>query len=292
MKIISANSDKQDDQIPLRPHYVYCLIDPRTEKIFYIGKGVGTRALNHESEVMRMVATGKAIEGKKKATIAEINKLEQKVKILVLGRFETEGEAYAVEATLIHWVYGKENLTNEQSGHGVDFIRPIGNFSEISGIDIQKKAGGQNDGAYRNEKIEGLTIAGAYDHLNLIKEKLTEKDFSWRDFSDPIDRYMDPIESNGKLGLIITIHSIDFVLDFGKSLHLSITIGGNQLSPEANKNLAAIAKKFGGDFELSELKKPGRSQYYRFRKNVKFSQKNNDDNLSALINLLDKFKAL
>jgi len=28
-------------------YYVYCLVDPRNKKIFYIGKGVGNRMFNH-----------------------------------------------------------------------------------------------------------------------------------------------------------------------------------------------------------------------------------------------------
>ena len=34
----------------LNGYYVYALIDPRTDKVFYIGKGIGDRVFNHEIE--------------------------------------------------------------------------------------------------------------------------------------------------------------------------------------------------------------------------------------------------
>jgi hypothetical protein len=76
-----------------------------------------------------------AIQTKKQKRIHEIEKNGDSVKKVILGRFDTEKEAYAVEATLIHWVYGMSNLTNDQSGHGVNFIRPKGNLSFLQGID-------------------------------------------------------------------------------------------------------------------------------------------------------------
>lgn len=39
-------------------HYVYLLIDPRDDVIFYVGQGVGTRAADHEAEARRWRASG------------------------------------------------------------------------------------------------------------------------------------------------------------------------------------------------------------------------------------------
>ena len=33
-------------------YYVYCLVDPRDKKIFYIGKGVGNRVFNHAADAL------------------------------------------------------------------------------------------------------------------------------------------------------------------------------------------------------------------------------------------------
>lgn len=39
--------------------YVYALIDPRDEKIFYVGKGIGGRVLKHEERTRRGVLQNK-----------------------------------------------------------------------------------------------------------------------------------------------------------------------------------------------------------------------------------------
>lgn len=39
-------------------HYVYLLIDPRDDVVFYVGQGVGTRAADHEAEARRWRASG------------------------------------------------------------------------------------------------------------------------------------------------------------------------------------------------------------------------------------------
>lgn len=42
----------------MTPHYVYLLIDPRNDSIFYVGQGVGTRAADHEAEALKWRADG------------------------------------------------------------------------------------------------------------------------------------------------------------------------------------------------------------------------------------------
>ena len=90
----------------------------------------------------------------------------------VLGRFDTEQEAYAVEATLIHWVYGHENLTNIQAGHGWRHIRPKAQgFSELQGIDIPKRI-----------KISGIAKTGYLRDIINAHQNLGHLDthrFAW-----------------------------------------------------------------------------------------------------------------
>jgi uncharacterized protein len=94
-------------------HYVYGLVDPRDNKLFYVGKAAGNnRAFDHLKSA--------ASESEKAAKIREIRagKEEPRVEILRFG-LETEAIALEVEAAIIDAV-GIENLTNVVRGHGID----------------------------------------------------------------------------------------------------------------------------------------------------------------------------
>ena len=114
----------------LKQFYVYVLIDPRNEEVFYVGKGQEDRIFQHEADVRR----GVEFTAKEKK-IGEIINSGETVGKVVVGRFDTHKEAHSVEGVLIHWMYGKENLTNIASGHGVDTIRPKGHLENLPGID-------------------------------------------------------------------------------------------------------------------------------------------------------------
>lgn len=59
-------------------YYVYCLYDPRTSKIFYIGKGKGNRVFQHQMDALE---DGNA-ETDKLNTIREILNSGQQVDIM------------------------------------------------------------------------------------------------------------------------------------------------------------------------------------------------------------------
>lgn len=96
-------------------YYVYALIDPRTKKVFYVGKGKGNRIYAHV-EASELVDV-KEVE--KIKTIREIRASGKDVKHVVVRHGLTESEAFAVEAAMIDYIQGvqKYNLTNLQDGH-------------------------------------------------------------------------------------------------------------------------------------------------------------------------------
>ena len=101
----------------LNGFYVYALIDPRNEKVFYIGKGTGNRVFSHEIE------SGKSRDSEKKKIqrIHEIENSGHSVKRLILNWGLSENEAFVAEATLINLLNRTPDiqLTNEVSGHHV-----------------------------------------------------------------------------------------------------------------------------------------------------------------------------
>ena len=94
-------------------HYVYALIDPFTDKIFYVGKASGNnRAFDH--------LKSSKVESEKKQIIKEIRakNAEPKIEILRYG-LETEKMAFEIEASIIDTL-GLENLTNIVRGHKIE----------------------------------------------------------------------------------------------------------------------------------------------------------------------------
>ena len=299
-----------DQHEPLLPYYVYLLLDPMQGNTpFYVGKGTGTRVNSHVAEVRRMLAlesalptgttAGTGLPSVKRRRIMDILGASMAPIELIVARFETEDEAFAVEATLINLVYGFDNLANLNRGHGSSFMRSLkdvqkvqrevtaqAQIDKIPGIDLQIIKG-VRDGAFKNDKIHGLTEAGAYDKLEELQAACSRRGLAWRDFSDKADRRFHPGESNGYLAVIVRIGQIDLSVSFTKSLTLAVLVIMTEASksPLAQANLARLHASLGPDFKLGPTKKNG--TYADFAVKPKF------DNwgIDALASLLLSFKA-
>ena len=92
-------------------YYVYFLLDPRGDNVFYIGKGIGNRVFNHMEGAIE-----DRIESEKLDTIRDIINSGYIVKHYILRHGLTEKAAFEVEAALIDFV-GVSNLSNLQGGH-------------------------------------------------------------------------------------------------------------------------------------------------------------------------------
>lgn len=92
-------------------NYVYFLQDPRTDDVFYVGKGVGNRVFNHLDCAIETDGEAEKLE-----IIREIISSGRKVKHFILRHGLTEKIAFEIEASLIDFV-GMNNLSNLQGGH-------------------------------------------------------------------------------------------------------------------------------------------------------------------------------
>ena len=90
--------------------YVYFLIDPETDRIFYVGKGTGNRIFAHLE-----FALNSPKESDKLGKIREIHQKGLQVKHRIHRHGLTEKEAFEVEASLIDFI-GLDALTNKVSG--------------------------------------------------------------------------------------------------------------------------------------------------------------------------------
>lgn len=304
---VKAHYNQENYIEPLLPHYVYVLLDPSNgNQPFYVGKGTGNRVKHHVGEVKALLRKeqseeGGAINSEKQKRIDNILKSNMNIQPLevILARFETAEEAFAVEAVFIHQVFGYDNLTNIASGHGAQFIRTKEQFDTIckeakdqetiervEGID-QNRIRGTRDGLFRDKKIQGLTKAGAYDHMSDLQHALTEAGISWRDYTQPGDNTFHPGESNGYLSVIVEIGGLDLNVQFTKSRLLSINVIFTKRT-ELSAELKTIKQKSRDDYyALGEKKKNGK--YAWFMQDDKIRGEINKNGFTGLLTWLNEF---
>lgn len=90
-------------------YYIYQLIDPRSNNVFYVGKGTGNRAYAHN----------KFKDGNnnyyKDSIIKELHKQQLEPIVVIVEHFASEQDAYDYEDKLIATI-GIDNLTNITEG--------------------------------------------------------------------------------------------------------------------------------------------------------------------------------
>lgn len=90
--------------------YVYELVDPRDGQAFYVGKGRGFRAWQHEKQAL----SGAGINQEKCKRIVDINEAGLSVEIRIISESLEEDAAYAMERELI--ALRRDILTNVADG--------------------------------------------------------------------------------------------------------------------------------------------------------------------------------
>lgn len=95
-------------------YYVYFLIDPETQQVFYVGKGIGNRVFAHAN-----AAITNAVPGEKLDRIRAIHSKGLAVEHVIHRHGLTDKEAFEVEAALIDYL-GMATLTNQVQGFNSD----------------------------------------------------------------------------------------------------------------------------------------------------------------------------
>lgn len=131
-------------------YHVYLLLDPLNrsnlwqERVFYVGKGTGARALNHDLD---------SGESRKTERISEIKKAGKNYEIMYASwtgsnsqepTLMSERDAFRLEAALIEAL--RPQLTNEMSGHKLTFL-------SASSLDVLDHAALVDFPAYQNALV-------------------------------------------------------------------------------------------------------------------------------------------
>ena len=132
IKLFSGKAVEQ-----LNGFYVYALIDPRNNQVFYIGKGIGNRVFSHEIESGKSPKSEKA----KLKRIQEIEAAGFDVKRVIVNWSMTESEAFAAEAALINMLsfLSADMLTNAVAGHHVHEAMTVEDFDLLYGAEHLKQ---------------------------------------------------------------------------------------------------------------------------------------------------------
>lgn len=217
-------------------YYVYALIDPNKNEIFYVGKGKGKRVWNHFrdaqsfSEEEMKKKKGEKLE-RLKALLDRGDTPSNIVKIL--ARVPNNEAAYLTETFCMKFIVGSRDLENSTSGKYADKIRAKDDLKRRYGFDRICKR--EQNGRFPRQVEEDLFKgAGLEEYLSEFCEafvkNLTDKSYG------PIPRFSSAkIAGAGEL-----VRDAEFETTFGKvllrlqmrspwtsSIHCLIQPGGN-----------------------------------------------------------------
>jgi len=98
-------------------YYVYILIDPRDDKIFYVGKGCGNRVFQHANDAIKSDKKSDKLD-----LIRDIRISGNDVRYYIIRHGLTKNDAYLVESVMIDFLTYKTfsfvaKISNIQAGH-------------------------------------------------------------------------------------------------------------------------------------------------------------------------------
>jgi len=176
-------------------YYVYCLIDPLTRDIFYIGKGVNGRVDSHEFETS---------EKAKNQRIKKIEKKGMSVEKIIIIHGLDEDDALRIESTLITLLnvkkdmYNKIDLLNIQGGHhqnmmclSVEDINAMYGSKPLSEIEIKhnvlcinvNKTYSQTFGLIGEERKKHLYYITRGNWVKLSKWRAEQQDLVFSEYN-------------------------------------------------------------------------------------------------------------
>ncbi|HEV7567361.1 MAG TPA: hypothetical protein VGO31_15550 [Microbacteriaceae bacterium] len=152
-------------------YYVYALVDPRDDAIFYVGKGKGDRVYQHARHAKKVDLSASRAE-LKLAQIQEIHRLGLEVRVEIIRHRLGEEVAFQVESAVMDaFLISGKDLTNKVSGHGADRRwRPLADIVAgyvATDVEIDLK-----------DRVALIRISRLFNH-ELTADELYEKTRQW-----------------------------------------------------------------------------------------------------------------
>lgn len=221
--------------------YVYCLVDPRNNLPFYIGKGKENRIFAHKQAALCSKSEGKLFESEESEAILKIKTIRDildsgiDVKGYILSYGLTQEEAFASENALINYAKLIQGipLTNLVSGHGTN---------AMSVEEIEDRFGYRPislDEIATNELILAVKVRDAFK-LSKDESKEYPIDDTYRDITNLKSRTL----GNWIIGKD-KIHRIRYVI--------AVNTGAD--------NAVVAAYEVSGDYSESKKELTGRTRY-------------------------------
>lgn len=157
-------------------YYVYTLRDPRTGRVFYVGKGTGRRMFAHFADVAKAGAAA-SMDGH----LPLLSKLtrdgcQPRDICRVEARVEHEQQAFALEALLLKFVHGLPSVDNRVAGHYGEMFRAKGDWERRPGFDLPYVCDPGKQ-ANRADKREGMIGEGLDVPLLAVAAGFPELEF-------------------------------------------------------------------------------------------------------------------
>jgi len=177
-------TDAQIRQIETRygRHYVYTLRDPRTGRIFYIGKGTSRRIFAHFADATK--AGGVASDGHLPLLSKLVSEGHRPKGIgRIEARVEHEQQAFALEALLMKFVHGLDSIYNRVAGHHGEMFRAKGDWEPRRGFHLpyvcdpgkQVDRGDKRDGMIgEGLAVPLLAVAASFPNLKFDPPKVLD----------------------------------------------------------------------------------------------------------------------
>jgi hypothetical protein len=184
-------------------HYVYCLIDPRTKKTFYVGKGQGDRMFNHANGVLKDAEKNPLLEkplSLKMDTIKAIKKAGREVEYIIHRHQIPKDAIYHVEAAVIDaYLDLSDGLSNINKGYKSNKFGPLT-------VDKVEQEYGLKEMTIRpNDKLLLIKVPQLKD--NYSEKDLREKvQYAWQIDKNKVKKvdYIIAVKNNVALGVFTT----------------------------------------------------------------------------------------